>query len=191
MLQVAYTMLSVVGTLVMVEEVPPPADLADEVDEPLLDSALPVPRSRIPTASGAITSGVCKTIKYLRGEAGRFALFRGYWYLFAYGIFEGFINGLLAGSLRPLLSFAVDIVVPIFTPLLLWRFNNAWLHKVISRPSEKNWFTRVGEQKASWTVKRAIFIWALCRSIAVVIPGTLFSLFVLQKFEMVDGEVRF
>jgi hypothetical protein len=190
-LQIAYTILDVVGTLVMVEEVPPPADLADEADEPLLDPALPVPRWRISTASGTVTSGVRKTIRYLRAEAGRFAMFRGFGYFLAYSFFEGLINGIVTYSLRPLLSFAVDIVVPIFTPVMLWRFNNAWLHKVISKPSQKNWNNRVREQKSSLTVKRAILLWAFCRSIASFIPAALLYLWVLRRFEMVNGDVRF
>jgi hypothetical protein len=185
-------MLRVVGTLVMVEEVAP-THLADEAEEPLLDPALPVPRWRISTAtaSAAVTSGVRKTIRYLRAEAGQFAMFRGFGYLLIYGFVESLINGILAACLRPLLSFAVDIIVPIFTPVLLWRLNNAWLHKVISKPSQKSWYTRVREQKGSLTVKMAILLWALCRSVASFIPGLLAYLLVRKKFETVDGDVRF
>lgn len=185
-------MMCVVGTLVMVEEIPPPADLADESDEPPLDPLLPVPRWRIYKASAsAVTSRVCYTIRYLRAEAGRFAMFRGFGYLLAYSFFEGLINGIVTGSLRPLLSFAVDIIVPILTPVLLWRFNNAWLHKVISKPSQKGWISRVKEQKGSLAVKKAIFLWAFCRSIASFIPGLLLYFLVIRKFETVDGDVRF
>jgi hypothetical protein len=184
-------MLNVVGTLVMVKDVPHPADLADESEEPLLDTALLVPRLHLSPASVAVTSGVRKTIKYLRAEAGRWAMFRGLGYLLVYGLFEGLINGFLTACLRPLLSFAVDIIVPIFTPVLLWRLNNAWLHKVISKPAQKNWYTRVREQKGSSTVKMAIFLWAICRSVASFIPGVLLYFLVLKKFETVDGDVRF
>jgi hypothetical protein len=138
-----------------------------------------------------VTSGIRKTIRYLRTEAGRFAMFRGLGYLLAYSFFEAFINGIVIIPLRRLLSFAVDIVVPIITPVMLWRFNNAWLHKVISKPSQKNWSIRVREQKNSVTVKNAIFLWAFCRSIASFIPGGLLHLLVIRKFEMVDGDVRF
>jgi hypothetical protein len=184
-------MLCVVGSLVMVEEVAPPADLADEAEEPLLDPALPVPRWRMSTASAAVTSGVRKTIRYLRAEAGRFAMFRGLGYLLIYSFFESLINGILTACLRPLLSFAVDVLVPIFTPVLLWRLNNAWLHKVISKPSEKSWYTRVREQKGSLPLKMAILLWALCRSVASFIPGLLMYLLVVKEFETVDGDVRF
>jgi hypothetical protein len=140
-----YTMLNVVGTLIMVEDVPAPEDFADESQEPLLDPASPVLRWRISAASASATatSGVRKTIKYLRAKAGRFAMFRGFGYLLIYAFFEGLINAILTACLRPLLSFAVYIIVPSFTPVLLWRLNTAWLHKVISKPSQKNWYTRV------------------------------------------------
>ncbi len=187
-------MLRVVGTLVIVEDIAAaPEDLADDVGEPLLDPALPVPRWRISTSAGsaAVTSGVRKTIRYLRAEAGQFAMFRGFGYFLIYGFFEGLINGVLAACLRPFLSYAVNVVVPIFTPVLLWRFNNAWLHKVISKPSEKSWYTRVREQKGSWTVKIAIFLWAICRSVASFIPGISAYLLVLKTFEAVDGDIRF
>ena len=175
-------MLGVVGTLVMVEEVPPPASLAGGSDEPLLGSATPV---------STVTSRIRTTIKYLRAEAGRFAMFRGFGYLLVYVSVEGLINGVLVACLRPLLSFVVDIVVPIFTIVLLWRLNNAWLHKVISKPSQKNWYTRVREQKGSVTVKLAIFLWALGRSVTFFILKTLLDSLVLKKFETLNGRVRF
>jgi hypothetical protein len=104
---------------------------------------------------------------------------------------EGFLNGLFAGLFWPLLGVFADIFVPLFTVLLLWRFNNAWLHKVISRPSPKTWFARVGEQSRSRSVLQAIVLWAFCRSISAFVPQILFFIFVLSKFTKDGDEIHF
>ncbi|KAI9780473.1 MAG: hypothetical protein M1839_006747 [Geoglossum umbratile] len=104
---------------------------------------------------------------------------------------EIFANTIVIGVLRQFISFAADLVVPVITSIILWRFNNAWLHKVVSKPSQKSWLARVREQKRSMAVYKAISLWACCRSIAVVTLQALLYLLVVRNFEVVDGNVRF
>jgi hypothetical protein len=149
----------------MVEEALPPFT-AGEADEPLLAAEASTSRWNIPTTSGAVTSGIRKTLTYLRAEAGAFSMFRGLGYYIIYNFTEGFLNGFFVQILRPLLWVFADLVIPVFTALLLWAFNNAWLHKVISKPSQKNWF-------------------------AAFVTQTLAFIFVLSKFTLVDDNIHF
>lgn len=174
----------------MVEEALPPFT-AGEADEPLLAAEASASRWNIPTTSGAVTSGIRKTLTYLRAEAGAFSMFRGLGYYIIYNFTEGFLNGFFVQILRPLLWVFADLVIPVFTALLLWAFNNAWLHKVISKPSQKNWFARVSEQSRPRSVLLAIGLWSLCRSISAFVTQTLAFIFVLSKFTLVDDNIHF
>jgi hypothetical protein len=174
----------------MVEEVLPPFT-EGEADEPLLAAQAPRPRWNIPTTSGAVTSGIGKTLAYLRAEAGAFSMFRGLGYYIVYNFTEGFLNSLFVQLLRPLLWVFADLFIPVVTTLLLWAFNNAWLHKVISKPSQKNWFARVTEQSRPRSVLPAIGLWGFCRNIPVFVAQTLASIFVLSRFTLVDDKIHF
>jgi hypothetical protein len=174
----------------MVEEALPPFTVG-EADEPLLPSQTPDPRWDIYIASGVVTSGIRRTLTYLRAEAGVFSMFRGLGYYIVYNLAEVFLNSLFSQLLRPLLWVFADIFVPVFIALLLWTFNNAWLHKVISKPSQKSWFARVSEQSHPRSVLREIGLWAFCRSISTFVTRTLMSIFVLSKFTVVDDKLQF
>jgi hypothetical protein len=174
----------------MVEDALPPFT-AGEVNEPLLAADAPRPGWNIPTTSGAVTSGIGKTLRYLRAEAGAFSMFRGLGYYIIYSFTEGFLNGLFFQLLRPLLWVFADIFTPVFTALLLWAFNTAWLHKVISKPSQKNWFARVSEQSRPGSLMLAIGLWGFCRSISAFITQTLALIFVLSKFTLVEDKIHF
>jgi hypothetical protein len=174
----------------MVEEALP-SFTAGEADEPLITAEAPRRRSNVPNTSGVVTSGIGKTLTYLQAEAGAFAMFRGLGYYIIYNFTEGFLNGLFVQLFRPLLWVFADLFIPVFTALLLWAFNNAWLHKVISNPSQKNWFARVSEQSCPRSVLLAIGLWGFCRSISVFVTQTLASIFVLSKFTLVDDKIHF
>jgi hypothetical protein len=177
----------------MVEEVvlPPPPFVVGEADEPLLASQNPAPRQRLLAVSGAVTSGIRNTLRYLRAEAGMFSMFRGLGYYIIYIFLESLLNGLFIGLLRPVFWDFADLFIPVFTALLLWSFNNSWLHKVISKPSQKTWFTRVGEQSRPRSVLGAIGLWAFCRNISEFVPSILASIFVLSKFKTVGDQIHF
>jgi hypothetical protein len=189
-IQLAYTILEVVAILVMVENVRTPF-VVGEADEPLLAAENPDPRWGLAPTSGPVTSGIRKTLTYLRAEAGILSMFRGLGYYIIYAFSEGFLNGLFVALLRPLLWVFADILVPVPIALLVWALNNAWLHKVISKPSQKNWVARVGEQKRTHSVLRAISLWALCRSASTFVTQTLTTIFVLSKFTVVDDKIHF
>lgn len=172
----------------MVEKIPTATSFAaGEADEPLLT----LETEDLPPASEAVTSGIRKTLSYLRAEAGPYSVLRGLRYSIIYSLSEGLLNGLFISLLRPLLKAFADILVPVLSALLLWTFNNAWLHKVISKPSQKKWSARVREQSRPRFVLPAIGLWAFCRSITAFITQTLTSIFVLSKFTVVDDKLHF
>jgi hypothetical protein len=168
----------------MVEKVPTPF-VVGGVDEPLLAAETPGP------TSGPVTSGIRKTLTHLRAEAGILSAFRGLGYCIIYYFCEGFFNGLFIGLLRPLVWGFADVLVPVPVALLVWALNNAWVHKVISKPARKNWIARVNEQKRTRPVMGAISLWAFCRSISAFVTQTLANIFVLSKFTVVDDKVHF
>jgi hypothetical protein len=137
----------------MVEKVPAPF-VRGEADEPLLAAENPDSSWGLAPTSGPVTSGIRKTLTYLRAEAGILSMFRGLGYYIIYAISEGFFNGLFVTLLRPLLWVFADIFVPVPIALLVWAFNNAWLYKVISKPSQKNWVARVNEQSRTHSMLR-------------------------------------
>jgi hypothetical protein len=177
----------VVAVLVIVEKVPT-TFVVGEADEPLLAAETPDPTSK------PITSGIRKTLKHLRAKAGILSAFRGLGYCIIYYFCEGFFIGLFIGLFRslprPVWVFA-DILVPVPVALLVWALNNAWVHKVISKPAQKNWIARVNEQKRTRPVMGAISLWALCRSISAFVTQLLANIFVLSKFTVVDDKVQF
>jgi hypothetical protein len=174
----------VVAVLVIVEKVPTPF-VVGEADEPLLAAETPDP------TSGPVTSGIRKTLTHLRAEAGMLSAFRGLGYCIIYYFCEGFFNGLFIGLLRPLVWVFADVLVPVPVALLVWALNNAWVHKVISKPAQKNWIARVTEQRRTRPVMGAISLWAFCRSISAFVTQTLANIFVLSKFMVVDDKVHF
>ena len=174
----------------MVENVRTPF-VVGEADEPLLASESPDPRWGLAPTSGPVTSGIRNTLTYLRAEAGIFSIFRGLGYYIIYVVWEGILNGLFAAILRPLLWVFADILVPVPVALMIWSLNNAWLHKVISKPSQKTWLARVSEQKRTRPVLWAISLWALCRSASTFATQTLMTIFVLSKFIVVDDKLQF
>jgi hypothetical protein len=86
----------------MVEKVSTPFVIG-EADEPLLAAEIPDPRWGLAPTSGPVTSGIRKTLTYLRAEAGVLSMLRGLVYYIIYAISEGFLNGLFVSLPRPLL----------------------------------------------------------------------------------------
>jgi hypothetical protein len=168
----------------MVEKVPT-SFVVGEADEPLLAAETP------DSPSGPVTSGVRKTLKHLRSEAGVLSVFRGLGYCIIYYFCEGFFNGLFISLFRPPVRVFADILVPVPVALLVWALNNAWVHKIISKPAQKNWIARVNEQKRTRPVMGAISLWAFCRSISAFVTQTLANIFVLSKFTLVDDKFHF
>jgi hypothetical protein len=168
----------------MVEKVPTPFVIG-EADEPLLAAETPDP------TSGPITSGIRKTLTHLRAEAGILSVFRGLGYCIIYYFCEGFFNGLFISLLRPLVWVFANVLVPVPVALLVWALNNAWLHKIISKPSQKTWIARVNEQKRTRPVMGAISLWAFCRSTSAFVTQTLTNIFLLSKFTVVGDELHF
>jgi hypothetical protein len=175
--------LAVVATLAIVEK--PIETTPDGANEPLLaeDSA--------PNSSGVVTSGIRKTLGHLRAEAGRLSLFRGFGYYILYSLAEGLLSGLIIGLLHNVIFDAADLLTPILIAIILWTLNNAWLHKVISKPNNKNFIDRIKDQKGRSSVLKAVTLWAFCRSISQYIPMLLARIFLFSKLTMDEDKLRF
>ena len=55
-------------------------------------------------------------------------MFRGLRYYIIYTFTESLLNNVFIGLLQPVLWVFAGIFIPVFTALLLWSLNNAWLY---------------------------------------------------------------
>lgn len=147
MWSVDYSYGSVVATLAAVEDTNPDlyVRLDADYDPSKPDSIDPIARD-VDGAPKPITSKLRTTIAHLRARAGRWSRFRGFAMYMAYGIARGSLFMILpVGSDQFSGQFAIQTVLAV----LLANLQMAWVHIVVSKPSNKRFYQRIPGFK-SW-----------------------------------------
>lgn len=150
MWSVDYTYRSVVATLAAVEDTNPDLYVRLDADyDPskpdTVDPIDPIAKD-VDGAPKPITSKLRTTISHLRARAGRWSRFRGFAMYLTYGIARGFLFMILPVSSDQFCGqFAIQTVLAV----LLANLQMAWVHIVISKPSNKRFYQRIPGFK-SW-----------------------------------------
>ncbi|PYH46982.1 uncharacterized protein BP01DRAFT_292949 [Aspergillus saccharolyticus JOP 1030-1] len=141
LLSVDYTYGMLVPTLAVVEDTNPDVYVRIDTD---FDPNKPVDANE-PEIEAArtqpITNKLCTTIRHLRARAGPWSRFRGLGMLLTYGFALNTFYFLVPFSAT---AFIPQFIVGVIGAALLANLRLAWVHIVISEPSPKRFYQRIG-----------------------------------------------
>lgn len=183
--QISYTYGDLVATLTMIET--PTATAfkteytdSDETDAPLLSQDQKSEKAKIVESDlflvkqAPITSKMRTTMKHLRAQAGPLARFRGLHVSIVYHLVHGGIVGFFGSRVvghpvaRPFIAVLASIA--------LCRLQMTWTHVVISKPSDKSWFSRIPSRTAVRNILIPTAVFAIAEQASVHVPEALFFL---------------
>lgn len=114
-----------------------------------------------------VTASIRQTILHLRARAGYWSRFRGLSMFIAWNVASGFIVAILSAFIRNPLGVAVAAIV---AETAVATMHMAWVHIVISEPSEKRWYQRIPSFKNWPKVAPAVALWATSNQIVAILP---------------------
>ncbi|KIX99606.1 uncharacterized protein Z520_04239 [Fonsecaea multimorphosa CBS 102226] len=135
-----------------------PEDLEDELDG---DAEVLLVRNKPYTAS------IRQTIQHLRARAGYWSRFRGLSMFFAWNMICGLLISIIATIFPNRLGVAFAAIV---AETALATFHMAWVHIVISEPSEKRWYKRIPSIRTWPKIAPAVALWATTHQVVSILP---------------------
>lgn len=149
-----YTLWSVVTTLTAVEEPQTVLEVQGAVKPVGSVDTADIEVAQVKQT--AITSSVRATIRHLTSRAGWLSRWRGLslfvCYMLAYSSFQGLVMGILGRGI------VGEILGNLVAYIALARWSTAWVHIVISEPSQKFWFRRIPGWKTVRNVALPILV---------------------------------
>ncbi|KIW66287.1 hypothetical protein PV04_08484 [Phialophora macrospora] len=115
-----------------------------------------------------ITASIRATVQHLRARAGFLSRFRGLSMFLAWNMLCGFLISLIANVFlgnRLGVAFAAIVAE---TALATWHM--AWVHIVISEPSEKRWYKRIPSIRTWPKIAPAVALWATTNQVVSILP---------------------
>ncbi|OJJ98132.1 hypothetical protein ASPACDRAFT_80253 [Aspergillus aculeatus ATCC 16872] len=178
LLSVEYTYGQLVPTLAIVEDTNPDIYVRIDTD---FDPNKPVDATEpeIETRPQPITNKLCTTIRHLRARAGPWSRFRGLSMYLAYCFAQSAVYSLVPFSAS---AFLPHYIMYVLSGVLVANLQLAWVHIVISEPSPKRFYQRIGGFK---TWKRIAPVAAFEH--AVTGAGLYAPLFLIEAFGGFDG----
>ncbi|OAP56548.1 hypothetical protein AYL99_09727 [Fonsecaea erecta] len=113
------------------------------------------------------TASIRQTISHLRARAGYWSRFRGLSMFIAWGLLGGFIVSIIATIFPNRLGVAFAAIVA-ETALATWHM--AWVHIVISEPSQKRWYKRIPSLRTWPKIAPAVALWATTHQVVAILP---------------------
>lgn len=136
-----------------------PQDIDDEADMDQPDVLL--------VRNKPITASIRQTILHLRARAGYLSRFRGMSMYLVWGFVSGILISIFSGASGVRIYIALAAVV---TQTLLATLHMAWIHIVISEPSEKRWYQRIPSYRTWPKIAPATALWATTNQLVSIIP---------------------
>lgn len=129
-----------------------------------------------------ITSNIRKTIRHLHSIGGFAARWRGLSISVFYHMAHAFVANLISAFVFGGLLFGMPAYI--ISSLLLARIHMTWTHIMISKPSQKPWYKRIGTEKKIWKVLLLpSFVFAASQQLTVALPTALFFVLGLHRSE--------
>ena len=153
---------------------------SDEVDAPLISQDQKSEKTKLIEADlflvkpKPITSKIRTTIKHLRAQEGPLARFRGLHVSIIYHLLHGAIVGFFSSHL--LVHPLARPFIAIFASLALCRLQMTWTHIVISKSSNKSWFSRIPSRTAVRNIIIPTAVFAMAEQATICVPGALLFL---------------
>ncbi|KIW23967.1 uncharacterized protein PV07_09709 [Cladophialophora immunda] len=113
------------------------------------------------------TASIRQTILHLRARAGYWSRFRGLSMFLAWNMVGGFLISIIANIFPNRLGIAVAAIIA-ETALATWHM--AWVHIVISEPSEKRWYKRIPTLRTWPKIAPAVALWATTHQVVAILP---------------------
>ena len=153
---------------------------SDEVDAPLISQDQKSEKTKLVEADlflvkqKPITSKIRTTMKHLRAQEGPLARFRGLHVSIIYHLLHGAIVGFFSSHIivHPL----ARPFIAIFASIALCRLQMTWTHIVISKSSDKSWFSRVPSRTAVRNILIPTAVFAVAEQATIYVPGALLLL---------------
>jgi len=192
MLKIQYSIGDVIGTLAIVEE-PKTGVLVeidttneDEIDAKATDGLLEPEVMLVKTRP--VTSKIRTAMKHIKAKGGRRAGFRGF------GLY--IVHDLLGSGVAAMFASAIPmhvgrVIGPIVAHVVLAQLEMTWVHIVISEPSPKPWYQRVGSRKFWSKIAPAAAVKAIALQLTLGLPAALLCSFGPIKKSMHDPSYQF
>ena len=151
---------------------------SDETDAPLLSQDQKAEKAKVVESDlflvkqAPITSKMRTTIKHIRAQAGPFARFRGLHVSIIYHLLHGGIVGFFSTRINPV----ARPLIAVLASIALCRLQMTWTHIVISKPSNKRWFSRIPSRAAVRNILIPTAVLAIAEQASVHVPEALFYL---------------
>ncbi|EXJ67626.1 uncharacterized protein A1O5_08972 [Cladophialophora psammophila CBS 110553] len=113
------------------------------------------------------TASIRQTILHLRARAGYWSRFRGLSMFVVWNIICGVLISIIATIFPNRLGVAFAAIVA-ETALATWHM--AWVHIVISEPSEKRWYKRIPSIRTWPKIAPAVALWATTHQVVSILP---------------------
>lgn len=113
------------------------------------------------------TASLRATLQHLRVRAGFWSRFRGWSMFLAWNMVCGFLISIIANIFPNRLGVAFAAIVA-ETALATWHM--AWVHIVISEPSEKRWYKRIPTIRTWPKIAPAVALWATTNQVVSILP---------------------
>ncbi|KAF2749868.1 hypothetical protein M011DRAFT_465528 [Sporormia fimetaria CBS 119925] len=168
-----YTLYNVVATLAMVESPTAAVTVTAASDEGLDEAKQGLLDEDNITVTlvneKPVTSSIRGTIRHLRGQAGRFAPWRGYKAYMLYNLAFNVIGNIMLVAL-PQNAF-VMVVVTALSGALVSHLHANWAHKVVSMPNTKSWRQRLLPRENWKNIALPAAVAACADYVAIIVAG--------------------
>ena len=152
----------------------------DETDDTLLSQDPKSEKAKIVESDlflvkqAPVTSKMRTTIKHICAQAGPLARFRGLHVSIVYHLLHGAIVGFF-GS-RVVAHPVARPFIAVLASIALCRLQMTWTHIVISKPSNKSWFSRIPSRDAVRNILIPTAVFAIAEQSSIYVPAALFYL---------------
>lgn len=136
-----------------------PQDVDDEADIDQPDVLL--------VRNKPITASIRQTILHLRAHAGFLSRFRGMSMYLVWSFVSAILISIFSGASGVRIYIALAAIV---SQTLLATLHMAWIHIVISEPSEKKWYQRIPSYRTWPKIAPATALWATTNQIVSILP---------------------
>lgn len=134
-----------------------------------------------------ITSSIRGTIRHLVAEAGKLARFRGFRYHMIFALAYGWGSAIAEGVIPRFMPFRM-VITAAGIGALTANLHAAWVHKVISMPSNATWWSRIPSRSSWKTLALPAAVSAAMPYVSLCISMLLVTVFGVQQ-EMEEGKL--